>query len=103
MIALHVTLHVRAERREELLDAISRQGATSLELEPGCRFFDISVDDDDPNRVLLYEVYADREALVAHRETPHFAVWSAAADACVERIERTVGEIFAGSSLLTQG
>ena len=99
MIALHVTLHVRLERREELLEAISRQGAASLALEPGCLLFDISVDDDDPSRVLLYEVYADREAFEAHRETPHFAVWSAAAEACVVRAERTVGEIVAGSSL----
>lgn len=99
MIALFVTLHVRPERREELLAAIALQGANSLELEPGCLQFDISVHLDDPNRVLLYEVYADRAAFDDHRVTPHFAVWSAVAEACVERSERSAAEIVAGSSL----
>lgn len=93
MIALVVTLHVRPEHRETLLAAITAQGAASREREPGCLQFDICVDGDDPNRVLLYEVYAGEAAFDAHGKTPHFAIWRAAADQCVERIDRTITSV----------
>jgi quinol monooxygenase YgiN len=93
MIALFVTLEVRPALRENLLAAITAQAAASLEREPGCRRFDVCVDTADPNRLLLYEVYEDEGALDAHGGTPHFALWQAAADECVERIERTVASI----------
>ena len=90
LIALFVTLHVRPALRERFLAAITTQGATSLEREPGCLQFDVCEDTADSNRFLLYEVYEDRAAFDAHGETPHFAVWQAAAAECVERSERTV-------------
>ena len=89
LIALFVTLHVRPALRERFLAAITTQGATSLEREPGCLQFDVCEDTADPNRFLLYEVYEDRAALDAHRETPHFAAWQEAASECVERAEPT--------------
>ena len=66
MIALFVTLDVRPALREQLLAAITAQGAASLEREPGCLRFDVCVDRDNPNRVLLYEVYEDQAAFDAH-------------------------------------
>jgi (4S)-4-hydroxy-5-phosphonooxypentane-2,3-dione isomerase len=93
MIALFVTLDVRPALRERLLAAITAQGAASLEWEPGCLRFDVCADRDNPNRVLLYEVYEDEAAFDAHGQTPHFAVWRAAADECVERLERTLTTI----------
>jgi len=30
---------------------------------------------DDPTRFCLYEVYHSKDALAAHRETPHFLTW----------------------------
>ena len=98
MIALFVTLDVRPALRARLLAAITAQGAASLEREPGCLQFDICVDDDDPNRVLLYEVYEDEAAFDAHGKTPHFAVWRAAADECVEHLERTLATIVSSGS-----
>lgn len=93
VIALFVTLEVRPESREELLAAISAQGSASLEREPGCLQFDICVDTVDPNRVMLYEVYADEAAFDAHGKTPHFAVWRAAAGEYVQRIDRTLASV----------
>lgn len=93
MIALFVTLEVRPESREQLLAAITAQGAASLEREPGCLRFDICVDNDDPNRVMLYEVYEDEAAFDAHGKTPHFAVWRAAAAEYVARIDRTLTSV----------
>jgi autoinducer 2-degrading protein len=97
VIALFVTLDVRPALRERLLAAITAQAAASREREPGCLQFDVCIDVADPNRVLLYEVYADQAAFEAHGTTPHFAVWRAAADECVEHLERIVTSIsFAG-------
>lgn len=93
MIALFVTLDVRPALRERLLAAITAQAAASLEREPSCVQFDVCVDTADPNRILLYEVYENKAAFDAHRTTPHFAVWQAAADECVEQLERTVTSI----------
>jgi autoinducer 2-degrading protein len=95
VIALFVALDVRPALRERLLAAITAQGAASLEREPGCLRFDVCVDSDNANRVLLYEVYKDEAAFDAHGKTPHFAVWRAAADECVERLERTLTTIVA--------
>ncbi len=38
--------------------------------EPGCRQFDVLHDEDDADRALLVEVYADRAAYEAHRANP---------------------------------
>ena len=41
--------------------------------EPGCLLYRAARSIDDPDMFLLYEEYVDQAALVAHRETPHFA------------------------------
>jgi len=40
--------------------------------EPGSLRFDALQEDDNPQHFLLYEVYRDRAAREAHRQTPHF-------------------------------
>ena len=40
--------------------------------EPGNLRYDLWQDQTDPARLVLDELYADREAVVAHRATPHF-------------------------------
>ena len=89
MIAVFISMRVRAGGRDELLAAIRTQAARSREREPGCLRFDVAVDASDPDHVLLYEVYADEAAVAAHRTTPHFAEWAAVRDRLVERREAT--------------
>jgi quinol monooxygenase YgiN len=40
--------------------------------EPGCKLYQASRAQDNPDNFLLYEHYEDEAALAAHRETPHF-------------------------------
>lgn len=40
--------------------------------EPGCKLYQASRSQDNPDLFLLYEHYIDETALLAHRETPHF-------------------------------
>jgi quinol monooxygenase YgiN len=54
----------------ELVDA---NAADSCRLESGCRRFDVLVPVAEPDRIVLYEIYNDRDAFEAHLNTPHFA------------------------------
>lgn len=56
----------------EFLPLIDKNAALSLRDEPGCERFDVLTVDSDADHVLLYEVYADRQAFAAHCETAHF-------------------------------
>ena len=50
-------------------------GQGAVRDEANCFRFDIHQNQADPNRFHLYEVYADRAAHLAHRETPHYTKW----------------------------
>ena len=75
MLVLHVTLQVKPEHAAEFLDVIRYDAEHSEKDEPGCLRFDVSQDQDDPNRFYLYEVYRDEAAFEAHRLSPHFKVY----------------------------
>jgi len=83
MIALVVTLDVVPGRLEEFTAAIGTNAERSFTDEPGCLYFDVVQSLDDDHRFVFYELYADEEAVAAHRAAPHFAQWRTAADRCV--------------------
>ncbi|NJK53229.1 MAG: antibiotic biosynthesis monooxygenase [Leptolyngbyaceae cyanobacterium SU_3_3] len=56
--------------------AVQRNARRSLDEEPGCRVFDVCVDDSG-QRFLLYELYDDEPAFQAHLAAPHFKVFDA--------------------------
>ncbi len=70
--------------------AVTNQSANSLRLEPACKQFDVSRDPKDPTKYFLYELYDDAAAFDAHRQTPHFAKFTA-----------EVTEMIAGKTLKT--
>ena len=80
MIAIWVKVKVKPEGRDKFLKAIEVDALGSENDEPGCARFNVLQDGSDPNTYYFYEVYRDEAALEAHRATPHFAVWRAAAD-----------------------
>jgi quinol monooxygenase YgiN len=53
-----------------LIDQNAKQSATR---EPGCRRFDVLEPVGEEDRILLYEIYADRAAFDAHTKTEHYA------------------------------
>jgi quinol monooxygenase YgiN len=72
---------------------IDDNARTSVKDEKGCSRFDVCADRNDPDRILLYEVYDDRAAFDAHLKTPHFATFNEAsapfiADKAVSEYER---------------
>jgi (4S)-4-hydroxy-5-phosphonooxypentane-2,3-dione isomerase len=69
-----VTILVETEtlpgKRPELVALLTAHAARTLANEPGCLQFDVVIPDDDPDRIFLIEVYADREAREAHLRHP---------------------------------
>ena len=70
-VVLHLELVVKPEHRAEFLDAIWEDANGALDNEPGCLRFDVTVDSEDPNRIMLFEVYRDAEARQIHRAAPY--------------------------------
>lgn len=67
------------EGRLDSFLTVARDDATrSVADEPGCKQFDIVIDEAAPNSVIFYETYVDRAAFDAHLATPHFARFAAA-------------------------
>jgi quinol monooxygenase YgiN len=57
--------------------AALKENAAAAVHEPGCREFDITVSQKDPNHVFIFEVYDNAAALEAHRATDHFKKYAA--------------------------
>ena len=70
-VVLHLELVVKPEHRAELLEALWLDANGALDNEEGCLRFDVTVDSEDPNRILLYEVYRDAAARAVHRQAPY--------------------------------
>jgi autoinducer 2-degrading protein len=61
---------------DNYLAALKENGAATVK-EPGCHEFNVLVSQKDPNHVLIFEVYNDAAAALAHRETDHFKKYAA--------------------------
>ena len=66
--------------------------AMSVAVEPGCTRFDV-LECDQPDDVLLYELYADDEAFRRHLASEHFRAFDAASASLVR--EKTVRRLLA--------
>jgi (4S)-4-hydroxy-5-phosphonooxypentane-2,3-dione isomerase len=75
-----VFLEAERGREAELRAALRVHAAACLENEPGCRRYDISADPLEGASFLLYQVYDDEAAYLAHRELPHYADFRILAD-----------------------
>jgi quinol monooxygenase YgiN len=62
--------------REPFLTAVQSMVAATLE-ESGCREYAFTPDPNDDNRIMLYELWDDQEALDAHFASDHMAAWQA--------------------------
>jgi quinol monooxygenase YgiN len=60
------TIEVKPGTREEVLRAVLAHRERSLRDEPGTLQFEVLVTNDDANKILLFELYADTQAFEAH-------------------------------------
>jgi autoinducer 2-degrading protein len=75
---LQVEFDVKPESLAEFLRLVDGNARDSVAKEPGCFQFDVMQTLDDPNRVVLYEVYASEDAFKAHMGMPHTQTFLAA-------------------------
>jgi autoinducer 2-degrading protein len=69
-----VNVHVKPDA-VAAFEAATEQNARQSRLEPGVARFDVLQLRDDPTRFVLFEVYREPEAAVAHKATAHFLSW----------------------------
>jgi autoinducer 2-degrading protein len=69
MVALIARYQVKPGHADAVVAALRRMKPLVEAHEPGCTHY---IAHRDGDLVVLYEQYADRAALAAHRETPHF-------------------------------
>ena len=74
MLIVHVHVRVRPGQTADFLAATVINARASLG-EPGVLRFDVIQDNDDPDHVILVEVYRDAGAAAAHKQEPHYATW----------------------------
>ena len=86
MLALIVSVRIKPDKRQRFLEAIEDDAISSERDEPGCLRFNVLQDEADENHFYLYEIYRDKQAFEAHRQTPHLKRFAEmAAEAVAER------------------
>jgi len=84
---MHVTIvqvKVKPEHVSEFLEATRENHVGSVQ-EPENMRFDVLQLSADPTHFVLYEAYANADAAVAHKKTPHYLRWR-------ERVESWMAE-----------
>ena len=72
MITLAVKYQCNPGKSDDVIAALRRMSALVKQHEPGCHAYQISRSNDDPDALLLYELYTDQAALEFHAQTSHF-------------------------------
>lgn len=78
-LGLIVDFEIKPNSIDRFMPLINENARRSVADEPGCRQFDVLQVKDQPNRVMLYEIYDDDDALAAHMKMQHVATFFAAA------------------------
>ena len=68
---LIVDFEVQPGKSDEVLKLVSENARNSVAKEPGCYQFDVLRVADQPDRLMLYEVYENEAAFKAHGTMPH--------------------------------
>ncbi|MBW8248104.1 (4S)-4-hydroxy-5-phosphonooxypentane-2,3-dione isomerase [Enterobacter mori] len=79
-----VEINIKPERVHEFLDVFRANHEGAIK-EPGNLRFDVLQDPRVKTRFFIYEAYKDEEAVLAHKQTPHYL-------ACVDKLEELMSE-----------
>jgi len=92
---LLVEFDVKPELIESFMPLIDINARASVENEPGCFQFDVMQAIDEPNKIILYEVYENEKAFKVHMEMAHTQTFLTAAKPMIQaqrvlRLDRKV-------------
>ena len=65
----YVEILVYPDYRDSFHSIMVEHSKNTLQNEPGCLVFDVLIDDSDPNKFGLFEVYADDASLNFHKNS----------------------------------
>lgn len=82
MFVVTVTFVLKPRCFDTFLPLMIYNARRSLDVEPGCRQFDVCVGDD--KSVFLYELYDDPEAFEDHLRSEHFVTFDEAVRGMIE-------------------
>ena len=74
MVILAGWIRIEAGTREQSLEQMQIMEAATC-AEPGCLAYSIAFDLNDDQRLRVFEVYEDADALAVHRDSAHLAAW----------------------------
>jgi autoinducer 2-degrading protein len=98
-----VEFHLKPGARPQFRSLIDANAVASVRDEPGCLQFDVLEPEGEGNRVLLYEIYADKAAIDAHLQTEHFRVFnSASGDLCLRKSVTRCDLVFSGANVASK-
>ncbi len=94
MIAVIVDFEAHPGKGAEVREILQTQAGNSLEKEPGCRYFDLCEDPENPDKFFLYELYEDEAAVEAHGQTEHYGEFRARIDPLLkDRLRRQMTRV----------
>ncbi len=76
MYVVSVTVHVHSDQVDAFIRA-TLDNARHTRQEPGNVRFDVLQAEDEPTRLLLYEVYHAKDDFATHQQTEHYLRWKA--------------------------
>ena len=79
-----VEIDLVPELREAFLTAARENAAASMK-EPGCQQYNIIASANNPNHVVLIEIYDNESAIQSHRTTDHFKKYQATTGSMVAK------------------
>lgn len=87
-----VDFRLKAGQRKAFRPLMDANARDSVANEAGCQQFDVVEPTGEPDRILLYEIYADRAAFDLHLKAQHYLSFDAASAPLVEQKIVTFGE-----------
>ena len=85
-LVVHIRTH--PETRAAFMEKLAANAAAAR-TEPGCLTFDVLVSPEDPDRIMLYEVYKSEAAFQQHQATQAFKTYMAEAVPMLAGRDRT--------------
>lgn len=84
---LTVMIRIKPDQVDNFMAKALENGRAARK-EPGCRQFEVLVDNSDRTKIVLFEIYDDEKAFAAHQQTAHFKKYVAEAVPLLESRER---------------
>lgn len=80
-------IEIAPEHLKSYLEILTEEAKESIEVEPGVISIFPMFEKDNPTKITIVEIYANKEAYEAHLETPHFKKYKSTTLEMVKSLE----------------